>query len=316
MYKLLNMCDFSSLDEISENMEYYKDRYNFDGFEMIKFTDKNLISLKDSIKGYHLRFFPCWVDLYRENYKKLYSELETEENIRDLCGGTTKKELMEYYEKELERASELEAEYIVFHPCNIYIKESMHYNFEYSNMEVLQEVVNFINELFKGRKFKFTLLLENLWWPGLRLDNYEEADYLMKNINYSPKGFLLDTGHMLNNNLDLKSSEAGISYIKDNLKKLGEYKNKIYAVHLNFSMSGEYVKRECIKHNNITLDEAMGKVYPHISKIDSHQAFENDKIVEVLNELPLKYVIYEFISTDKEDLNRKIEIQDNCIAGL
>ena len=314
MYKLLNMSDFSSLEEIEKNMNFYRERYNFDGFEIIKFTDKNLKELKDNIKGYHLRFFPCWLDLYRENYKKLYEELKEDKYIKSLCGGLSKKELIDYHKKELEIAKELEVEYIVFHPCNIYIKESFHYNFYYSNKEVLKEVVNFLNEILDDNKYNFTLLLENLWWSGLRLDSYEDADFLMKNIKYKNKGFLLDTGHMFNNNQDIKTIEEGIKYIEENITNLKEYKDYIYGVHLNFSISGDYVKSVSKNYdNNKSFEELMNEVYFHIQKIDYHDAFNDEKIVEILNKLPLKYLIYEFIATDSKELILKIETQDKAI---
>lgn len=316
MYKILNMCDFSSVNDLRNSMDFYKEKFQFDGFEMIKFTSKDISALKKDIKGYHFRFFPCWMDLYRENFDKLYEELVTIENIKSLCGGTTKKELVDFYKNELKRATELEVEYVVFHPCNIYIKESLHYNFYYSNMEVLEVVAEFLNEVFQGVDTEVTLLLENLWWPGLRLDNYEEADYLMKNIRYPHKGFLLDTGHMLNNNRELKNSDEGIEYIKASIENLREYKEHIYGVHLNFSLSGEYTNNAIKENEKIeSIDIAMEKVYPHISKVDSHQPFENNKIVDVLNIIPVKYLVYELISIDSKKLIDGILKQDKCIEN-
>lgn len=192
MYKLLNMNDFYSMEELENNMKHYQEKYDFDGFEIIKFTDKNLEKLKDRIRGYHLRFFPSWMDLYRENFSTLYEELKTDQYIKSLCGGLKKEELVNYYKKELETAQKLGVEYVVFHPCNVYIKESFTYDFRYSDREVLEVVVELLNEVFEGGKYSFTLLLENLWWPGLRLDSYEDAKYLMDNIKYQNKGFLLD----------------------------------------------------------------------------------------------------------------------------
>ena len=314
MYKILNMCDFSSVEELRKSMDFYKKNFGFDGFEMIKFTPKDISALKENIIGYHFRFFPCWLDLYRENFDKLRKELGSDENIKSLCGESSKKELVDFYRDELKRAIGLGAQYVVFHPCNIYIIESLHYNFYYSNMEVLEGVVSFLNEVFEGVELGPTLLLENLWWPGLRLDSYEEADYLMKNIEYSNKGFLLDTGHMLNNNRELTTSDEGIEYIKESISSLKEYKDYIYGVHLNYSLSGEYTNRAILENQGIDdINIAMKKVYPHISKIDSHQPFENTKIVEVLEMLPLRYLVYEIICINYEELNKKIKIQDKCI---
>ena len=38
---------------------------------------------------------------------------------------------------------------------------------------------------------------------------------------------MLDTGHMINNNRELKNSNEAVAYIKQNIENLEEYKNYI-----------------------------------------------------------------------------------------
>lgn len=315
MYKLLNRSDFSTNDELEKSWEKYSKKYGIDYFELIKYSDIDNTSLKDKIKGYHLRFFPTWLDLYFYSKEELLLRLGEEKNIRSLCGGITKDEMLEYYKKELERAKELEVEYVVLHACNIDIFEGMTYNFRFSDMEILEKVVKFVNEIFDNEKYNFTLLLENLWWPGLKLTSYLEVDYLIKNIKYKNTGFMLDTGHMLNTNLELKNSDEGVDYILENLENLKEYKNYIYGVHLNLSLSGEYVKRsiELNKERRLNLKEVLNEIYFHVEKIDYHFPFDNMRIKEVLKELPLKYLVYEFIARDEISVERAIEKQEKIL---
>lgn len=315
MYKLLNRSDFSTNDELEKSWEKYSKKYGIDYFELIKYSDIDNSSLKKKIKGYHLRFFPTWLDLYFYSKEELLLRLGEEKNIRSLCGGITKDEMLEYYKKELERAKELEVEYVVLHACNIDIFEGMTYNFRFSDMEILEKVVEFVNEIFDNEKYNFTLLLENLWWPGLKLTSYLEADYLIKNIKYKNTGFMLDTGHMLNTNLELKNSDEGVDYILENLENLKEYKNYIYGVHLNLSLSGEYVKRsiELNKERRLNLKEVLNEIYFHVEKIDYHFPFDNMRIKEVLKELPLKYLVYEFIARDEISVERAIEKQEKIL---
>lgn len=315
MYKLLNRSDFSTNDELEKSWEKYSKKYGIDYFELIKYSDIDNSSLKKKIKGYHLRFFPTWLDLYFYSKEELLLRLGEEKNIRSLCGGITKDEMLEYYKKELERAKELEVEYVVLHACNIDIFEGMTYNFRFSDMEILEKVVEFVNEIFDNEKYNFTLLLENLWWPGLKLTSYLEADYLLKNIKYKNTGFMLDTGHMLNTNLELKNSDEGVDYILENLENLKEYKNYIYGVHLNLSLSGEYVKRsiELNKERRLNLKEVLNEIYFHVEKIDYHFPFDNMRIKEFLKELPLKYLVYEFIARDEISVERAIEKQEKIL---
>lgn len=315
MYKLLNRSDFFTNDELEKSWEKYSKKYGIDYFELIKYSDIDNSSLKKKIKGYHLRFFPTWLDLYFYSKEELLLRLGEEKNIRSLCGGITKDEMLEYYKKELERAKELEVEYVVLHACNIDIFEGMTYNFRFSDMEILEKVVEFVNEIFDNEKYNFTLLLENLWWSGLKLTSYLEADYLIKNIKYKNTGFMLDTGHMLNTNLELKNSDEGVDYILENLENLKEYKNYIYGVHLNLSLSGEYVKRsiELNKERRLNLKEVLNEIYFHVEKIDYHFPFDNMRIKEVLKELPLKYLVYEFIARDEISVERAIEKQEKIL---
>lgn len=314
MYKLLNRCDFSTNEELEKNWKKYQE-YGIDYFELIKYSEVDNTSLKDKIMGYHLRFFPTWLDLYFFSYEELIERVGEKKNIRGLCGGLTKEEMLNYYRKELERAKELEVEYVVLHACNIDIFESMTYDFRFSDMEILEKVVEFINEIFDDKKYSFTLLLENLWWSGLKLTSYEEVDYLIKNIKYKNLGFMLDTGHMLNTNLELKTFDEGIDYILRNLDNLKEYKNYIYGMHLNLSLSGEYVKKSTSENRkrDLKLDEVLKKVYYHIEKIDYHAPFKSERINEIISQLPLKYLIYEFIASSEKKVEENIKEQNRYI---
>lgn len=312
MYKLLNMADFYSNEELEKEMKLFSEKYGFDGYELIKFTDKNENELKDYFIGYHIRFFPSWMEFYLEDFNSLYEELKDKKYFKSLCGGeNSKDELVNYLKKELEIAKKLEVEYVVFHACNVKITESLTYSFKYSDMEVLKNVVDILNEIFEGGNYKFKLLLENLWWSGLRLTNKEEIEYLLENINYKNIGFILDTGHMINNNLEIKNSKEAVEYIKKNLENIGKYKKYILGMHLNYSLSGAYVKKT-IKNNrkqDLDIHESMKTIYEHINNIDYHDPFENKEITEVINSLPIKYLVFELIGNTREELEDKIQRQ-------
>ena len=311
MYKLLNIADFCSNKELEKDMQYFSKKYGFDGFELIKFFNENNSSLKKYIKGYHMKFFPSWMELYLEDFNSLYAELKDEKYFKSLCGGHSKKELIEYYKRELKIAKELEVEYVVFHACNVKVTEAMTYDFKYSDKEVLNVVISIINEIFEDGEYDFKLLFENLWWSGLRLTNKEEVEYLLNGVKYKNVGFILDTGHMINNNRDIKNSKEGIEYIKKNIENIGEYKKLVYGMHLNYSLSGEYVNR-AIKENkekNLSIEEIMNNVYQHVGSINYHDPFEDKEILDVINSLPIEYLVFELIGDTREELEDKIQRQ-------
>lgn len=319
MKKILNITDFYTNEENEKMMKYYCDNYNFNGFELIKFDlEKDNSPLKKLIRGYHMRFFPMWLDLYLGKYRMLKEKFKENQEIFYWCGGTTREELIDYYKKELETAEKLEAEYVVFHACYVDGEGSLIYEFQYSDEEVLQNVAKLVNEVFGEKKYKFKLLLENLWWPGLRLTSKEEIEFLLKNIKYENIGFMLDTGHMLNNNPKLRTVDEGIEYIEKNIAEIGELKKYIKGVHLNFSLSGKYLTEAIEKHKSSEAEreKTSKNIYSHVSQIDQHLPFEDERIIGILESLPLDWVVYEFIYYDVEDLEKKVKCQDKILKKL
>ncbi|EHO21684.1 hypothetical protein HMPREF9466_00541 [Fusobacterium necrophorum subsp. funduliforme 1_1_36S] len=73
-------------------------------------------------------------------------------------------------------AEKLKVKYVVFHACNIKVRESVSYQFSYTDWEVLDQVISIINTLFDEKEYSFQLLFENLWWPGLKLNNKEKQN--------------------------------------------------------------------------------------------------------------------------------------------
>ena len=50
-------------------------------------------------------------------------------------------------------------------------------------------------------------------------------------------------------------------------------------------------------------------VYQHVGNIDYHDPFEDKEIIEVINSLPIKYLVFELIGNTREELENKIQRQ-------
>lgn len=313
MKKLLNISDFPSDDENLKMMEKYQKKYAFDGFEIIKFDlEKDSSRLKDKIIGYHMRFFPMWLDVYLEKSNMIKEKFPDKMDRFYWCGGDTKEEVITYYKKDLQRAKELGAEYVIFHACYVDDEGSLTYEFPYTDEEVLEGVASLMNDVFKGEDFQFTLLLENLWWAGLKLHSKKEMELLLEKIEYKNKGFILDTSHMLNTNFDLKNLDEGINYIIENIDKMEELKKYIYGVHLSWSLSGDYVSKMVKKHRESQeeREKTKKKIYEYVGQIDYHYPFEDSRILKVLNKLSLKWLVFEFLYYNDEELEEKVIKQE------
>lgn len=317
MKKLLNISDFPNDDENLRMMEKYQKKYNFDGFEIIKFDlEKDSSKLKDKIIGYHMRFFPMWLDIYLGKYNMIKEKFSDKMDRFYWCGGDTKEDVITYYKKDLQRAKELGVEYVVFHACYVDDDGSLTYQFPYTDKEVLEGVVSLINDIFKNEDFQFTLLLENLWWAGLKLNSKSEMKLLLNKIEYKNIGFILDTSHMLNTNFNLKNLDEGIDYIIENIDKMEELKKYIYGVHLSWSLSGDYVSKMIEKHRKSQeeREKAKKKIYEYVGQIDYHYPFEDNRIMKVLNKLSLKWLVYEFLYYNDEELEEKVIKQEKIFS--
>lgn len=317
MKKLLNISDFLNDDENLRMMEKYQKKYNFDGFEIIKFDlEKDSSKLKDKIIGYHMRFFPMWLDIYLGKYNMIKEKFSDKMDRFYWCGGDTKEDVITYYKKDLQRAKELGVEYVVFHACYVDDDGSLTYQFPYTDKEVLEGVVSLINDVFKNEDFQFTLLLENLWWAGLKLNSKSEMKFLLNKIEYKNIGFILDTSHMLNTNFNLKNLDEGIDYIIENIDKMEELKKYIYGVHLSWSLSGDYVSKMIEKHRKSQKEreKAKKKIYEYVGQIDYHYPFEDNRIMKVLNKLSLKWLVYEFLYYNDEELEEKVIKQEKIFS--
>lgn len=317
MKKLLNISDFPNDDENLRMMEKYQKKYNFDGFEIIKFDlEKDSSKLKDKIIGYHMRFFPMWLDIYLGKYNMIKEKFSDKMDRFYWCGGDTKEDVITYYKKDLQRAKELGVEYVVFHACYVDDDGSLTYQFPYTDKEVLEGVVSLINDIFKDEDFQFTLLLENLWWAGLKLNSKSELKLLLNKIEYKNIGFILDTSHMLNTNFNLKNLDEGIDYIIENIDKMEELKKYIYGVHLSWSLSGDYVSKMIEKHRKSQeeREKAKKKIYEYVGQIDYHYPFEDNRIMKVLNKLSLKWLVYEFLYYNDEELEEKVIKQEKIFS--
>ncbi|WP_303006273.1 TIM barrel protein [Romboutsia ilealis] len=312
--------------------QYDMDRYNNNYKNVNKFLEDNNLNAielfglqlyseelipKDKIKGVHLMHYPVWLDFWNEDEDGIFEEFNSKEDIINYYGKLDKKVIVDKYREEIKIAEKLNAEYAVFHVSNVRTKHCFNYEFTYTDKEVVDATIEIVNEIFRGLNTNITILFENLWWPGLRMTDQELVKYFIENIEYEHKGFMLDTGHLLNTNLDINTEEEGIDYLIETVKNLGDMKEFIKGIHLSKSLSGKYVKNQIEKYKKIEIDsnKANNEIIYHILKIDEHKPFTNNKINNLIEMINPKYLVYEFITTSLEELSNFIKTQ-NKVLGL
>ena len=276
---------------------------SFDGVELMYYgKDEKKIISKDKVVGFHMRFFPFWLDFWKGNEQRLLKEFDSRGNWEQYYGGSGRDAIISRYKEELKYAHLYGAEYVVFHVSEASIEESFTWNYHYNDEEVVDATAELLNEIFKEENGDMALLLENLWQPGLQFTRLEITRRLLEQITYGNKGIMLDTGHLLHTNTSLKTQEEGIIYIQQMLDKHGELCKYIRGVHLNQSLTGEYCEK--IKNDppkmGTTYQQRYNQMFFHAFAVDKHEPFTGKGIKELIARINPEYLTFEFITADNE----------------
>ncbi len=301
-----------NMNFLQNGLNEYIENFGFDGIETMV-GNYYPMSVFDNlnVKGMHLMYFPTWLEFWKGEREALIDDFVDEDGIVGYYGGLTREAMIDYYRMEFENAKKLGVEYMVFHVSHVRPRDIFTYEFGYSDEEVLSAAVELINEVFTGDGP--LLLFENLWWPGLNLNSVEDTKFFLQSVNYKNKGLLLDISHLLCAGKNIKSVEAGVEFLKEKISSLGELKNEIKGIHLNFSASGEYLEGDFSE--NLKKWEESGRLeryhieVDHVKKIDTHDIFESHSLKEILDEIPYDFLVFELGHSSIEDLTEKIQKQ-------
>ena len=117
--------------------------------------------------GYHLTFYPDWLDFWRGDRAALTEKFGSEEVWRSFYGGPEGREtLLRLYREDLDRAVTWGARYVVFHVSDVSVEEGFTYHWRHTHEEVIDAAAEVINLLLGDRAWPFDFLVENQWWPG------------------------------------------------------------------------------------------------------------------------------------------------------
>ena len=254
----------------------------------------------DLLTGYHLTFFPDWVDFYLENKTELKRKFGSEEVVRSIYGGTDPECLLEIYKKDLDRARKMGAKYVVFHVSDVSLEEGYTYRWLHDDKTVLDASVRIINDLLKDIPPEFDFLVENQWWPGFTFTDPAKTDYLLSGICYPRKGIMLDTGHLMSTNRKIRTQKEGVRYILEMLKAHGSLTACIKGMHFHQSISGRYVRTHTGKMpEDFPEDywEAFMVSYGHIQRIDRHRPWTDPACRELIETVRPEYLTHELAAS-------------------
>ena len=313
---LFNYCSIDwyeqELNKLGINLNTYTKLLKLDGIEQLIYSNDIDLKYKDLTIGTHLRYWPYWLDFWWENTTRLNHIFPNDQNKQQLIKiyqASNKYEWIEVIKNNICQALTLHPQYLVWHVSEANNDEIFTYDFHYTNKEVLLASSEVFNEVAKLIPENVLVLFENLWWPGLTLKNKTEIEYFFTRLNYKNVGIMLDTGHLMNTNVNLKNQIEGIKFLNKTIKDLGQWKNLIQGIHLNCSLSGQY-QQTFKRKKPQNLQDKM--IWQHITQIDKHDIFTTKEIKAFIQEINPQYVIHELCYDNLIDLKNKLNIQLAC----
>lgn len=308
---------FEKIGKTSDELESFLRESGIDGFEILMTEDFQKSLFKDGMAvGNHLFFYPMWMDFIRGDIDEVLKEFKTEEAIYGYYRGKNRQDYVRNLALEFEKADKAGFSYVVMHVSHMNIREAYTGAYRFNDEEVSEEFISVINDALKIYSPDLDILLENNWYPGLTfLDNRITEKYIKK-INHKRIGFTLDTGHLLNTDTGIENSDEAIEYLMEKAENLNGLREYIKCIHLNYCLSGEYVRNSRkipLYDENDDFNQAVGKAMVHISKIDKHGIFNHNGIREFINLINPDYLVFELSFKDSEDLKTKIITQKSFI---
>lgn len=293
-----------------EDLRSFYKKYDIDGLELQILWQEPLpdkIPVEDVI-GIHTRMFPSWLDLWRGDFETLNKEFVSQKNWEMYYEGTESRCMLKRLRGELNRAKELGAEYVVFHISDVRYSEIYSRKCIHSDEEVIDASCEFINELLDSADYDFWFLMENLWWPGLRMTDPKMTKRLIDGIHYEKKGIMLDTGHLMHTNWNLKTEEEGIAYIEQMLDNHGKLCDYIKGFHFHQSITGEFVQKTAENPPPRKEDfwEQMNEFMYYFCDADQHLPFTSPKANHLIERICPEYLNLEYLSIDRKEHEAKL----------
>lgn len=281
----------------------------------------------DMVNGVHLYFHIFWMDFWLGHYDRLDEEFDSRQQWIDYYGGTDREIYLDCLRKDLRYAEEVGAKYVVFHVSEVTLRESYTFQYRYTNEEVIDASLEIINTLLDEHEYPFDFLVENLWWSGLDMKTPELTRKLVEGIHSDRKGIMLDTGHYMNTSSELKTPEDAVACLHDMLDAHEEagvpVTEWIKGLHLQMSLSGEYVRKQKKEWKENPMDfaqipfyELYRMAYSHACSIDLHKPFLGEGVKELIERIRPRYVTFEYSADGREEYERWAKAQSELLGYL
>lgn len=305
MQRLLSAPDLGWFDHNWEQVNAFCQQRGFAGLEVFAPEAEGCLIPEGLVKGVHLSY---WLTPWLTDRKNNAGDFRS-----------VHEEMVDTYVRELDRAGELGASYVVCHGGYVELAHAFDDEFPYTDEEVIEAITDLADGALRKSGANVAFLFENLWWPGLTLMQPALALSILEGIQHQNKGLVLDTGHLMNTNPRLTTELEAVAYVENVVARLDGSGESIRAVHLHKSVGSRLSPNEKSRMQEtyqeaLTLDEQQRVVMHAIAKLDEHRPFEGPAIGSLIQNLAPEYLVYELSARSLEELERSISIQDTALG--
>ncbi len=281
--------------------------YGLDGIELLYYrSEPYLQSFADHTIGTHLRYWNSWLPLWFHDAETLLRLFKTKDNVEKFYGGTKRAAWLLQMKRNIQAAALENPEYMVMHVAEANQEENFSYQFKYNDAKVVKTAAAAFNKLASAVPDKVLVLFENLWWPGLRLTDPAIVEQFFSLIQRDNVGIMLDTGHLMNTDLQLSTQAEGIDYVCRTVKNLGSNAKLIKGLHLSYSLSGAYVRRHLGK---VPKEITAASCLKHVCAIDQHRPFTDPAAQKIIDLVQPDYLVHELVHKNARDYEKNLRIQ-------
>ena len=142
---------------------------------------------------------------------------------------------------------------------------------------------------------------------------------LLDGIQYENKGIMLDTGHLMNANLELRTQEEGADWVSRMLEEHGGLGSMVRGIHLHQSLSGAYVKAHTGSLPDpwpVDYAEQFCQSYQHILSIDTHRPWTTPAVRALVERIAPEWLVHELSAANRAERDKRLEIQSRALGIL
>lgn len=267
-----------------------------DGLELLTSYDEPDPFYRGLAETVHLPYAPDWLSAWEDRIPDMpegYALYHTYGNDRS--------ELLSNVAHSIDVAASLSPAHGVFHACNADTTEIFHRRYSRSDSHVIDALCELLNTVvgqMPGGEPPFRLVLENLWWPGMRLNDESGYRRVESKLEFEDWGICLDTGHLMSC-LPVTTEAEAVDAVLDIVHGYSrDMTDRVSAVHLHWSASYGYRSTFEERELDCPFPEFLADANRHVCAIDTHSPFSDPRCAEIVEALDPAYVIHELPGTE------------------